>query len=72
MAERYRQEITDWDTANHTYIVEGRVLIGYIPRGKSVEYRFRAPMRNWSASNRKFRDLKKKEIEALNLERVQL
>ena len=62
MAERYRQEITDWDCANHIYITEGRVLLGYIPRGSNQEIRFMAPKKQWSPSHRKFRDLSKTEV----------
>jgi len=64
MAERYRQEITDWgdNTPNHIYITDGRALVGYIPRGSKTEFRFTAPSKCWSATGRKFRDLSKKEV----------
>ena len=72
MTERYRQEVTDWDTVNHIYITEGRTLVGYIPKNTNKEYRFSSPMRNWSASKRKFRDLTKKDLEELNIVRIQM
>jgi len=65
MAERYRQEITDWEYTNHIYITDGRVLLGYIPRGTNQEIRFAAPKKEWSVSRRKFRDLSKKEVSEL-------
>ena len=72
MTVRYKQEITVWDkapnTPNHIYITDGRTLIGVVPQGgpqKGIEKRFSKPMRQWSPSRRKFRELSKKEIESL-------
>lgn len=68
---RVRQEVTVWDkspeTPNHTYITEGSTLIGIIPRGTTVARYFSKPMRTWSSSRRKFRDLTKKELSGLTL-----
>ena len=68
---RIRQEITVWDksptTPNHIYITEGTNLIGYVPHGHTTPRMFSQPMKQWSPSRRKFRDLKKSEISALNL-----
>lgn len=62
---RIREEITVWDkapnTPNHTYITEGSYLIGVIPRGTNVAKWFSKPMKTWSPSRRKFRDLTAKE-----------
>ena len=65
MAERYRQEITDWEYTNHIYITDGRMLLGYVPRGSKKEVRFILPKKQWSVSRRKFRDLSKKEVSEL-------
>jgi len=67
MAERYRQEITEWSdsTPNHIYITNGRTLLGYVPRGTMKEHRFKTPSKCWSPSRRKFRDLTKKELLAI-------
>ena len=65
MAVRFREEITAWEssnTPNHTYIVDGRVLIGYIPQGTKTPVYFNSPKKLWSVTGRKFRDLTKKEI----------
>lgn len=69
MAERYRLEITDWDKCdydqkNHVYITSGSHLIGYVPVG-GKEKRFSIPLKQWSVTRRKFRDLKVKEIQQL-------
>jgi len=68
---RIREEITVWDkaptTPNHTYITEGSYLIGIIPKGTVKAFYFSAPKKQWSPSRRKFRDLKKKELEVLEL-----
>ena len=68
---RVRQEITVWDkapnTPNHTYITEGTTLIGVIPRGSKVATYFTRPLRTWSPTRRKFRDLTKKELRELVL-----
>jgi hypothetical protein len=68
---RVRQEITVWDkapnTPNHTYITEGTTLIGVIPKGETVAKYFSRPLRTWSTSRRKFRDLTKAELSVLSL-----
>lgn len=68
---RVRQEITVWDkaphTPNHTYITEGTYLIGVIPVGTTVAKYFSKPMKTWSPSRRKFRDLTAAEKRELTL-----
>lgn len=68
---RVRQEITDWDKApnvpNHIYITEGTNLVGYVPKGKTTAIYFTNPMKQWSPTRRKFRDLTKKELKGLSL-----
>ena len=67
---RYRLETTAWDKCNydqknHVYITSGTNLIGYVPLyGPDAykEIRFGTPLRQWSVSRRKFRDLSKKEV----------
>jgi hypothetical protein len=63
MAIKFRQEITDWNTPNHIYIVENRMLIGYIQDGTTKPFYFKEPKKQWSATGRKFKDLTKKEIQ---------
>jgi hypothetical protein len=72
---RYRLETTVWDKCNydqknHVYITSGSTLIGYVALyGPDAykEVRFGTPLRQWSVSRRKFRDLTKKEIALLKL-----
>jgi len=56
MAEAYR-EITVWEDGNtainHTYLFEGDSMLGYIRKGGTVPFYFKAPIRI-SKSGRKF------------------
>jgi hypothetical protein len=68
---RFRQEITVWDKApnipNHIYVTRSTNLIGFVPQGtKEVKY-FSSPIKQWSVSRRKFRDLTAKETKELIL-----
>lgn len=54
---KYLQEVTEWDFPNHTYIVEKNWLIGYIKKGTSEKMFFKQPMKSWSKSRRKFKDV---------------
>jgi hypothetical protein len=52
------QEITDWDTPNHIYIVTEKKdrLIGYIKKGTSEPEMFKRPVR-FETRLRKFKQL---------------
>ena len=66
---RFRQEITVWDKApnipNHIYLTSGTTLVGYVPAGTKELIYFEKPMKQWSVSHRKFRDLTAKEKKEL-------
>lgn len=62
---KYLKEVTVWDEVdynvpNHTYIVNGKQeLVGYIKEGTSEEIIFKHPMRQFSRTRRKFKDVTK-------------
>ena len=66
---RYKEEVTDWGSENipnHIYVTEGRVLLGYVPRGTTVVQWFNEPKKQWSTTHRRFRELSKREVSALS------
>lgn len=48
------KEITDWTVPNHTYIVEGNNLLGYIKNGTSNIHYFTKPIKGFDQRGRKF------------------
>jgi len=66
---RYKEEITDCGSEyfpNHIYVTQGRVLLGYVPRGTTVVQWFKEPKKQWSVSHRRFRELSKREVSVLS------
>ena len=60
MALRAFKEITKWDitTPNHTYILnEQDQLVGYLKTGTKEYIQFNKPMKQFSKSRRKFKEL---------------
>jgi|TARA_B110000908_G_scaffold172579_1_gene240947 hypothetical protein len=62
---QYLQEITKWDTnmlghnvPNHTYILDKRQwCVGYIKAGTTEEIIFSKPLKQFSKSYRKFKEI---------------
>ena len=48
------KEITNWAVPNHTYIVEGNNLVGYIKQGASSVHYFTKPIKGFDQRGRKF------------------
>lgn len=65
---KYLQEITtewkvDYRVPCHTYILnEKKECIGYIKEGTTEQHMFKHPMKQFSRSKRKFKDVTKKYI----------
>jgi hypothetical protein len=58
------REVTNWDTPNHTYIVDNSKskLLGYIPVGQRTKVMFQIPM-SFSNARRKFEIIERIEDE---------
>ena len=60
---KYLLETTDWGShkiPNHTYIVnDASQLMGMIPFGKTEAVMYGKPMKQFSKSRRKFKDISK-------------
>ena len=62
---QYLQEVTKWDTAmlghkvpNHTYMLDDRQwCVGYIKEGTTEEIIFSKPMKQFSKSYRRFKEI---------------
>ena len=52
------QETTDWEWPNHTFLLEGTSLLAYIKQGTKEPIWFKQPIKRFSTSGRKFRELK--------------
>lgn len=52
------QETTDWDTPNHTYLLDGSRLIAYIKQGTSDPIYLKKPIKGFDQRRRKFIELK--------------
>ncbi len=53
------QEVTDWDTPNHTYILnEQNHCVGYVKRNTTDVIMFNNPLKQFSKSRRKFKKVK--------------
>lgn len=48
------REVTDWDTPNHTYLLDGTTLIAYIKQGESEPFYFAKGIKNFDKRGRKF------------------
>ncbi len=51
------KEITDWETPNHTYLLDGNNLIAYIKQGESDPFYFKSPIKGFDKRGRKFIEL---------------
>lgn len=51
------KEITDWDTPNHTYLLDGTNLLAYIKHGESQPFYFKNPIKGFDKRGRKFIEL---------------
>ncbi len=54
---RAYKEITNWDTPNHTYLLDGNNLIAYIIDGTSSPFYFKNPIKGFDKRGRKFIEL---------------
>jgi hypothetical protein len=61
---RYLQEITDWDTPNHTYYLNDNKskMVGYIKVGTNTLVKFTTPI-SFDMRGRRFVELKNIEVE---------
>jgi len=48
------REVTDWDTPNHTYLLDGTTLIAYIKQGDTEPFYFKKGIKNFDKRGRKF------------------
>lgn len=48
------RETTDWDTPNHTYLLDGTTLIAYIKQGTTEPFYFSKGIKNFDKRGRKF------------------
>lgn len=51
------KEITDWAVPNHTYIVEGNNLLGYVKLGTDSVQWFTKPIKGFDQRGRKFKEV---------------
>jgi hypothetical protein len=51
------QEITDWTTPNHTYLLDGNTLVAYIMQGQTDPFYFKNPIKGFDKRGRKFIEL---------------
>ena len=51
------QEITDWTTPNHIYLLDGNNLVAYIKQGETEPFYFKNPIKGFDRSRRKFIEL---------------
>ena len=64
------QEVTDWEWPNHTYLLDGSLLLAYIKQGTSEPIWFKTPLRRFSTSGRKFKELKTNPFGELKIKPV--
>jgi hypothetical protein len=58
---KYLKETTDWGdlkVANHTYIFDGSMCVGYIKEGTTEKQFFNKPSKLFSKSRRTFKEVK--------------
>ena len=58
---KYLKETTDWGdlkVANHTYIFDGSMCVGYIKEGTTEKLFFNKPSKLFSKSRRTFKEVK--------------
>jgi hypothetical protein len=48
------KEITEWDSPNHTYLLDGNNLVAYIINGTSSAHYFKNPIKGFDKRGRKF------------------
>lgn len=48
------RETTDWDTPNHTYLLDGTTLVAYIKQGESEPFYFKKGIKNFDKRRRTF------------------
>ena len=51
------QEITDWTTPNHTYLLDGNTLVAYIMQDQTDPFYFKNPIKGFDKRGRKFIEL---------------
>jgi hypothetical protein len=56
VAMKALKETTDWAVPNHTYIVEGSNLFGYIREGTTSVHWFNKPIKGFNQVRRKFEE----------------
>ena len=63
MNYKFLQEVTDWgshNVANHVYIFECNQCVGYVKHGSSEIELFKSPLKQFSKTRRKFKDVTKR------------
>jgi hypothetical protein len=48
------RETTDWDTPNHTYLLDGTTLVAYIKQGETTPFYFSKGIKNFDKRRRTF------------------
>lgn len=57
------QEITEWSTPNHIYLLDGTNLIAYIMEGTDQPFYFKNPIKGFDKRGRKFIELDENPFE---------
>jgi hypothetical protein len=58
------REITDWETPNHIYLLDGTKLVAYIKQGTVEPFYFKNPIKGFDKRGRKFEAADKNLFEA--------
>ncbi len=48
------RETTDWETPNHTYLLDGTTLVAYIKQGETTPFYFKNGIKHFDKRGRKF------------------